>query len=269
MSDPTAELRTVDVGARGRGELPMRMWRRHRATSPGDRVALTATVVDGPGPARAPGAGGAGTAWPGDLLGHVVTGAGFTVVAARRQAADTGGGSEGVGVRWELRRERTLADTVAPGMRLLLVGLNPSLYAADAGVGFARPGNRAWPALLAAGLAEADRDPERLLVAGRVGMSDLAKRATPRADELTPAELAAGLARLDALCAWLRPAAVCVLGVTGWRAATGERTAGLGTQARRLGGRPVHVAPNPSGANAHTSVADLVDHLHAALALAG
>ena len=36
-----------------------------------------------------------------------------------------------------------------------MCGLNPSLYAADAGVGFARPGNRFWPAALAAGIVDA------------------------------------------------------------------------------------------------------------------
>ncbi len=167
-----------------------------------------------------------------------------------------------------LRRERTLADTVGPGMRLLLVGLNPSEYAADAGVGFARPGNRAWPALLASGLATVDRDPVALLHRGRVGMSDLVKRATPRADQLDRDEFISGLERLDRLCEWLQPGAVCVLGVTGWRQATGDRAAALGLQERRLGGRPVHVAPNPSGLNAHTSADDLVGHLDAALALA-
>ena len=47
---------------------------------------------------------------------------------------------------------RTLADTVGAGMRLLVCGLNPSVYSADVGVPFARPGNRFWPAALAAGL---------------------------------------------------------------------------------------------------------------------
>ena len=85
--------------------------------------------------------------WPDDLLGHVVEGAGFEVREwARRPESD--------GVTFHaltLRRARTLADTVGAGMRLLLVGLNPSVHAADVGVGFARPGNRAWPALLESG----------------------------------------------------------------------------------------------------------------------
>ena len=62
-------------------------------------------------------------------------------------------------LRLRLRRLRTLADTVGPEMSLLLVGLNPSLHAADAGVGFSGPGNRGWPALMASRIATVARDP--------------------------------------------------------------------------------------------------------------
>ena len=64
-----------------------------------------------------------------------------------------------------LERVWTLPDTVGPDMRLLISGLNPSPAAADDGVGFARPGNRFWPAALAAGLVERDRDPDHALAA--------------------------------------------------------------------------------------------------------
>jgi TDG/mug DNA glycosylase family protein len=65
----------------------------------------------------------------------------------------------------------------------------------------------------------------------------------------------------------LRPGAVCVVGITGWRAATGDRRAVLGVQERTVGGRPVYVMPNPSGLNAHTDVDDLVRHFRSAIAL--
>lgn len=200
--------------------------------------------------------------WEERLLRQVLTGAGFTVI--RLEASPTPERTSVV-----VRRERTLADTVGPDMRLLLVGLNPSVYAADVGIGFARPGNRAWPALLTSGLVTIDRDPLHALVGHRVGMTDLVKRATVRADELSPDEFADGLVRLESLCRWLEPRAVCVLGVTGWRAATGDRRSAIGPQERLLGGRPVYVAPNPSGLNAHTSVPDLVVHLRRAVSLGG
>jgi TDG/mug DNA glycosylase family protein len=170
-----------------------------------------------------------------------------------------GGGFSADGIRL-----RTLADCVAPGMRLLVCGLNPSLYAADAGVGFARPGNRFWPALLAAGLATVDRDPLALLTGARIGMTDIVKRATVAAAELVAAEYAHGVARLERLVAWLQPGAVCFLGFDGWRKAV-DRTARAGWQVARLGGRPAYVMPNPSGLNAHTNVAALAAHLTAAV----
>ncbi len=247
-----------------RSAVPLAWWDLHRALRVGAPVYLRlfggdqehAHFAEDDVPGRS------FSTWPLDLLRAVVEGAGFGVELVERRESD---GFEQM-VLW-LRRRRTLADTVGPRMQLLLVGLNPSLVAADAGVGFHRPGNRAWPALLAAGLASSDRDPRRLLVDHRIGMTDLVKRATPRADELTGDEYRAGLARLELLCRWLRPAAVCVVGLTGWRAATGA-AATAGPQARRLGGRPVYLMPNPSGANAHVQLDDLVAHLVAARELA-
>ena len=108
------------------------------------------------------------------------------------------------------RAARTLADTVGPGMRLLVVGLNPSVYAADAGVGYARPGNRFWPAALRAGLVTRDRDAASALLEHHIGMTDAVKRATSSAAALSVAEYRDGLARVHRLVEWLVPAAVCL-----------------------------------------------------------
>ena len=69
---------------------------------------------------------------------------------------------------------RTCADSVGPGMRLLVCGLNPSVYSADAGMGFARPGNRFWPAAPRVGISSLiPRDTrERALEVDRIGMTD-------------------------------------------------------------------------------------------------
>jgi double-stranded uracil-DNA glycosylase len=170
---------------------------------------------------------------------------------------------EGGGFGPDGTRLRTLADLVRPGLRLLVSGLNPSLYAADAGVGFARPGNRFWPAMLAAGLATADRDPLALLEEHAIGMTDLAKRATVGAAELRADEYRHGLCRLERLSRWLAPRAICFVGFDGWRKAV-DRRAVAGWQTQRVGGRPVYVMPNPSGLNAHTTVAGLAAHFTAA-----
>ncbi len=110
--------------------------------------------------------------------------------------------------------------------------------------------------------------PRRRAGTGRagVGMTDLVKRATARAEEVAPAEYAAGLDRVRHLVAWLRPAVVCVVGLTGWRAAV-DRRAVAGPQPGDLGGRPVYLMPNPSGLNAHMDVPRLAAHLRTAVAL--
>ena len=152
----------------------------------------------------------------------------------------------------------TLPDTVNADMRLLFVGLNPSFHSVRAGYGFASPSNRFWSSVVEAGIITKWRDPEHALKQDRVGMTDLVKRASTRASEITKVEYQEGLARLDRLCRWLSPEIVCVLGITGWRAALEARHLVMGEQPTKLGGRPVHVLPNPSGLNAHTSHADLV-----------
>ena len=202
---------------------------------------------------------------PRTLLDDVIPGAGFTVLGtldAETPISAEEGGRAGRGL--VLRRDHTLPDTVRAGMRLLVCGLNPSPYAADAGVGFGRPGNRFWPAAAAAGLVTADRDPRRALVVDQVGMTDLVKRVTARAAEVGRAEYQAGLERVERLCEWLRPEAVCMVGLAGWRAAADPK-AGPGWQGRRLGPAPVYVMPSTSGLNARVGLEDLTQHLQAAL----
>jgi TDG/mug DNA glycosylase family protein len=196
--------------------------------------------------------------WRPQALVEVLEGAGFAVEAC--QVHDDV-------VRVRARRMRTLADTVAPSMRLLVVGLNPSLYAADAGVGFARPGNRFWPAALAAGLVSRDRDARHALRVHGVGMTDLVKRATVGAAGISRDEYRRGLERIDHLVRWLTPDALCLVGLAGWRAAV-DPGASPGVQARDVGGRPVYLMPSTSGANAHAGLAELTDHLRSASALA-
>ncbi|MCC6436308.1 MAG: mismatch-specific DNA-glycosylase, partial [Acidimicrobiales bacterium] len=164
-----------------------------------------------------------------------------------------GAGFEPSGPRGPLVRARTLPDRVGPGLRLLVCGLNPSLYAADAGVGFARPGNRFWPALIGAGLtaAERDRRPELVLEVDRIGFTDLVKRATRAADELEASEYVAGAARLERLVRWLGPGVVCFLGLSGYRRAIDPRAA-AGPLPDGFAGRPAYLMGNPSGLNAHS-----------------
>jgi TDG/mug DNA glycosylase family protein len=251
-----------------RSLVPLALWDLHRCLAVGGLVHLGLFGGDQEhaGFEGDPFSGRSFSLWPEGLLADVLEGAGLDVEWIERPERDAHRG-EVPFLSVRARRLRTLADTVGPGMRLLLVGLNPSLHAADRGVGFTGPGNRGWPALEAAGLATTPRDPVGLLLHGRVGMTDLVKRATARASEVRRSEFRAGLARLERLVRWLEPAAVCIVGLTGWRAATGSAAA-AGAQEQPLGGRPVWVMPNPSGLNAVVGLEELAAHLRGAAALA-
>ena len=193
----------------------------------------------------------------------VCHGAGFSI--EYRDSQPKPDGNEWISVR--ARRVLTLADTVGPGMRLLICGLNPSPSSAETGVGFYRPGNRFWPAALQVGLVSRDRDPRHALLAHGVGMTDLVKRPTRTAAELSADEYREGLDRVRRLTEWLRPNAVCFVGLAGWRAAV-DRRAVAGPQPDRLGPSPVYLMPSTSGLNAHSHLPDLARHLKAASDLA-
>lgn len=200
--------------------------------------------------------------WQPNHLHDVIAGAGFTIERFERV--------QGAADRWpainiSARRALTLPDIVGPAMSLLVCGLNPSVYSAETLVGFGRPGNRFWPAALAAGLATDDRDPRHALHHHGMGMTDLVKRATPRADALTADEYRDGLARVERLCEWLRPETVCFVGLAGWRTAADSK-AKAGWQERTLGPAAVYVMPSTSGLNAHARLDDLAEHLAVAAA---
>jgi double-stranded uracil-DNA glycosylase len=240
-------------------DLPLALAELHRALPVGARVSCSLitgpddeVVTDDDLPGRR------FWRWSDAALIDVFTGAGFTDVSL-----------DGAQPRFvDAVRARTLPDTVGPGMRLLVCGLNPSLHAADAGVGFVTPSNRFWRAAIEAGLVTRVRDPWHAVREHGVGMTDLVKRATRRADELSADEYAAGLDRVDRLCTRLQPGAVVSVGLAGWRAAV-DRRAEVGVQDRTLGGRPVYVMPSTSGLNASSRYEDLVAHLRAAFDLAG
>jgi TDG/mug DNA glycosylase family protein len=145
-----------------------------------------------------------------------------------------------------------------PGLRVLFVGINPSLRSAEVGHHFARPGNRFWRALYAAGFTPRLLAPEEdgLLPAFGLGVTNLVSRATRAATDLSDAELRAGSVALEATVRAWAPRLVAMVGLTAYRAAFGRHRARMGLQSERVGGRPVWVLPNPSGLNAHYTPAD-------------
>ena len=238
-----------------RARLPLALARLHWALAVGAPLTLSTLAGEGDGPWPGDDFPGRTYAyWRPDDLAAVLTGAGFEVDTVA---------VEGERVWADARRARTLPDTVAAGLRVLVCGLNPSVYAADAGYGFARPGNRFWPAAVAAGLVTRPRDPLGCALHDRVGFTDLVKRATPGAAELKAEEYRAGVERVRRLVRWLRPGLVLFVGLAGWRAAV-DRAAVPGLQPDGFAGAPAYVMPSTSGLNAHASRPELAAHLAAA-----
>ena len=168
-------------------------------------------------------------------------------------------------------RGQEVDDLLGPECKLLFVGINPGLWTAAVKTHFAHPGNRFYPALSQAGIvqrtispAEGMSDEDRAHVTARgIGITNLVRRATARADELSAAELRDGGERLLTLVAQRRPAVVAITGITAYRQAFGVRGAAAGRQPateddiRKWSGAALWVVPNPSGLNAHETVTSL------------
>ncbi len=173
----------------------------------------------------------------------------------------------------EAARGRPVPDVIGAGLRVVFCGINPSLYSAAVGHHFARPGNRFWPSLHGAGFTERLLSPfeDARLPAHCLGCTNVVEGATARADELGPAELRAGGARLAGRLRRYRPAWLAVLGLGAYRVAFDRPDATLGRQPERLGVTAVWVLPNPSGLNAHYQLPALVERFaeFRAAALAG
>jgi double-stranded uracil-DNA glycosylase len=180
-------------------------------------------------------------------------------------------------------RDQEVDDLIGPGLKLLFVGINPGLWTAAVGTHFAHPANRFYPALERAGIierrispAEGMTDDDRDYVRARgIGITNLVTRATARASELTAAELRAGGQRVRELVAAHRPRVVAIAGITAYREAFGARGAVLGRQslgpgeAERWAGAALWAVPNPSGLNAHETIASLAEAYAAPAAEAG
>ena len=164
-------------------------------------------------------------------------------------------------------------DLVGPDLRLLFVGINPSIMSAETGFHFAHPANRFYPALRAAGILPDDAvtpaQAAPILIAHGVGITNLVPRASVRADELDDDELRTGRTRLERFVAEHRPRVVAVAGITAYRTAFAERRARLGRQDATISTAELWVVPNPSGLNAHATIATLAESYREVAAVAG
>ncbi len=113
-----------------------------------------------------------------------------------------------------------LTDRIGPGVRVLLVGINPGVRSAQTGHHFAGPSNRFWKLLYHSKLV-----PEPLTFVDDVrlpewglGITNVVARPSPGIDDLRPAEYLEGWRILEKKVERFRPAIVVFVGVTLYRA---------------------------------------------------
>ncbi len=157
------------------------------------------------------------------------------------------------------RTEKTLPDYLRPGLDIVSIGINPSIYSVEKGFAFARPGNRFWPALNAAQLVGETLIPgrdaiETLHASYGFGFTDIVKRATRMASELTREDYVLGARQLLRKLTKHQPRIAWFQGKDAWKmflehALQTRRKIDTGLQAETIGNTVVFVTPNPSGAN--------------------
>jgi len=163
---------------------------------------------------------------------------------------------------------KTLADFVAPDLRILSVGLNPSLPSVEAGFPFANPRNRFWNALNDSELLSEPVEPgidamRQLLEIERIGFTDVVKRPTRGAADLRAADYREGAPRLRALVESYEPRWVWFHGKLAWQhylrhADSDGNDAGWGQQTWKIETSRIFVTPNPSPTNAAFSLDSLI-----------
>ncbi|MFP4013086.1 MAG: G/U mismatch-specific DNA glycosylase [Chitinispirillaceae bacterium] len=154
---------------------------------------------------------------------------------------------------------KTVPDVIAPDLKILFCGINPSLYTGAVGHHFARPGNRFWPSLHKAEITPRLFSPfeeEELLPLG-FGITNLVARATAAASDLKREEFQAAAVDLEEKTTRFRPSVVAFLGVEAYRLAFCRPKAKIGRQEETLAASTIWLLPNPSGLNAHYQIDDI------------
>jgi TDG/mug DNA glycosylase family protein len=145
----------------------------------------------------------------------------------------------------------SVPDVLAPGLRVVLCGINPGRASAAAQAHFANPRNDFWRLLHAAGFTSRLYEPQEQfdILAEGIGLTNAAYRTTPGSSDLRRTDFAGATERLELIARELRPKWIGFVGKEAYRGAFGERP-DLGLQERVLAQTRLFVLPSTSPANA-------------------
>lgn len=145
----------------------------------------------------------------------------------------------------------SLPDILEADLEIVFIGINPGSYSAQIGHYYARPTNLFWPMLHESGLIPQALKPEddwKLIRLG-IGLTDVVKRSSDGASDLSRDEFAAGAIVVRNKIGMWCPRIVCFNGLTAHRALFG-RNEGPGPKTDRIGESRVFVVPSTSRRNA-------------------
>ena len=166
-----------------------------------------------------------------------------------------------------MKKLTTLSDYLRPNLKIISIGLNPSLPSVRDGFYFANPRNRFWRALNASGLVSEILEPgiaatEILFHKYKIGFTDVVKRPTAGGNELRAADyrewapvLKQNIERYAPTVAWFH-GKLAYVNYLRYAEDLREKP-GWGEQSFSIGKTRVFVTPNPSPANAAYSLEDL------------
>lgn len=152
------------------------------------------------------------------------------------------------------------SDILANGLNVVFCGINPATTAAQSGHNFSHPSNRFWSVLHLAGFTDHRLRPEyetQLLTYG-CGITAVVPRPTPRATDVTTAEILAAAPQFTSKIRHHAPKTVAFLGKRAVQVLRPGVDLRWGPQPFRIADTPVWLLPNPSGLNRSFTLDTLV-----------
>lgn len=145
---------------------------------------------------------------------------------------------------------KTLPDHLRKGMKLVIVGCNPSESSVRVGHYYSGRNNQFWPILYAAGVIPEPleyRDDKRVIEFG-IGLTDLVKRPTRGMEDLSREDFAEGRILLSQKLEEFTPRVIAFNGKSVYEQFA-QRKCAYGPQKELLYGARVFVLPSTSGQN--------------------
>ena len=148
--------------------------------------------------------------------------------------------------------KQDVPDHLRPGLKLVIVGINPGVRSGASGHHYAWPGNHFWPLMYASGLI-----PEPLTYADDhrvlewdIGLTNLVDRTSRQASDLSRDEVRAGASTLRRKLIECRPGVVCFNGKGIYEVFADRKNVMLGLQEETLEGSLLFVVPSSSARTA-------------------